>query len=102
MRGSDGSAFQEHYPLQIPDSLARGSVQLLVGDGNSMTSVDIRRGTANDPRDVVQIIKELNKLRKSDRLYIKIVSNDTGVTIGGEELPFILPPSMAAILNTDR
>ena len=101
MRGSDGTAFQEHYPLQIPDSLARGAVQLLVGDGNSMTSVDIRRGTANDPRDVVQIIKELNKLRKNDRLYIKIVSSDTGVTIGGEELPS-LPPSMAAVLNTDR
>ncbi len=47
------------------------------------------------------MIRELNKLRKNDRLYIKIMSNEQGVMIGGEEMPS-LPPSMTAVLNTNR
>jgi hypothetical protein len=43
----------------------------------------------------------LNKLRKNDRLYIKILSFEPGVVIGGQEMPS-LPPSMAAVINTDR
>ena len=46
-------------------------------------------------------MRELNKLRKNDRLYIKILSSEPGVVIGGQELPS-LPPSMTAVINTDR
>jgi len=34
-------------------------------------------------------------------LYIKIVSSEPGLVIGGEEFPS-LPPGMAAVMNTDR
>ena len=46
-------------------------------------------------------MRELNKLRRSDRLYVKVVTNEPGVVIGGEEYPS-LPPSMIALLDSNR
>jgi hypothetical protein len=101
LRTTNGESVIEQYPVEIPSGLASGSVQLVVGDGTTVTSLDIRRGPAGVPAGIKQVINELNKLRKNDRLYIKVVSFAPGVVIGGEEFPS-LPPSMSAVINTDR
>jgi hypothetical protein len=101
LRSTNGETVVEQYPVQIPAGVSAGPLQLVVGDGTTVTSIDIRRGPAGVPAGIKQVINELNKLRKNDRLYIKLVSSAPGVVIGGEEFPS-LPPSMAALLNTDR
>jgi len=101
LRAGSGDTVIEQYPVQIPAGLPAGPVQLLVGDGSTVTSIDIRRGPAGVPAGIKQVISELNKLRKNDRLYIKVISYEPGVMIGGEEFPS-LPPSMSALINTDR
>jgi hypothetical protein len=101
LRTSAAETVIEQYPVQIPAGLPPGPVQLVVGDGTTVTSIDIRRGPSGVPAGLKQVINELNKLRKNDRLYIKVVSSEPGVVIGGEEFPS-LPPSMAALINTDR
>ncbi len=101
LRATTGDIVVERHPVQIPSGLPAGPVQLLVGDGTTITTTDLRRGAAGVPKDMTQIIKELNNLRKNDRLYIKILSFAPAIVIGGEELPS-LPPSMAAVINTDR
>jgi len=101
LRGTSGDSFIERYPVQIPSGLPAGPVQLLVGDGTTITTGELRRGASGLPKDLTQVIKELNKLRKNDRLYIKILSSEPGVVIGGEEMPS-LPPSMSAVLSTGR
>jgi hypothetical protein len=101
LRTTSGDTVIEQYPVQIPAGLAAGPVQLVVGDGTTVTTIDIRRGPSGVPAGLKQVINELNKLRKNDRLYIKVVSFAPGVVIGGEEFPS-LPPSMAALINTDR
>jgi hypothetical protein len=101
LRTTSGDTVIEQYPVQIPAGLPGGPVQLVVGDGTTVTGIDIRRGPAGVPTGLKQVITELNKLRKNDRLYIKVVSSEPGVVIGGEEFPS-LPPAMAAVINTDR
>jgi hypothetical protein len=101
LRGSNGATVVEKYPVQIPTGLPAGAIQLLVGDGSTVTIAELRRGPSSVPTGLQQVINELNKLRKNDRLYIKILSSDPGVMIGGEELPSV-PPSLAAVINTDR
>src|SRR4030095_7924291 len=101
LRTTSGETVIEQYPVQIPAGLPAGPAQLLVGDGTTVTSLDIRRGPSGVPAGIKQVVNELNKLRKNDRLYIKVVSLEPGVVIGGEEFPS-LPPSMAALINTDR
>jgi hypothetical protein len=91
----------EQYPVQIPTGLPAGPIQLLVGDGTTVTGADLRRGPSGVPTGLQQVIDELNKLRKNDRLYVEILNSDLGVTISGEEFPSV-PPSLAAVINTDR
>jgi hypothetical protein len=101
LRTTNGETVIEQYPVKVPAGLPAGQVQLLVGDGTTVTNLDIRRGPSGIPAGIKQVINELNKLRKNDRLYIKVVSSEPGVIIGGEELPS-LPPSMSALINSDR
>ena len=101
LRTTTGATVIEQYPVQIPASVPAGPLQLVAGDGTTVTTLDIRRAPSGVPTSMKQVINELNKLRKNDRLYIKVVSSEPGVMIGGEEFPS-LPPSMAALLNTDR
>ena len=101
LRETNGATVVERYPLQIPTGLPAGAVQLLVGDGTTVTSGELRRGPSSVPSGLQQVINELNKLRKNDRLYVKVLNSNPGVMIGGEELPSV-PPSLAAVLNTDR
>ena len=66
-----------------------------------MTTSELRRAPSGTPRDLQQVLRELNKLRKTDRLYVKVLSTVPGVVIGGEELPS-LPPSMITMMQTGR
>jgi hypothetical protein len=101
LRGARGEILIEEYPVVIPAGLAKGKIQLLIGDGNTVTASELRRGATGAPPGLAAAVRELNKLRRSDRLYVKIVSNEPGVVIGGEEYPS-LPPSMIALLDSGR
>jgi hypothetical protein len=101
MRGARGEIFVEEYPVVIPSGLGKGKIQLFVGDGSTVTASELRRGATGAPPGLAAAVRELNKLRRSDRLYVKVVTNEPGVVIGGEEYPS-LPPSMIAILDSSR
>jgi hypothetical protein len=101
LRGTSGNAFVEKFPVEIPAGLPPGAVSLFVGDGNTVTTAELKQTPPGTSKDLTQIIKELNRLRKNDRLYIKILSDEPGAVIGGQELPS-LPPSMVAVINSNR
>jgi hypothetical protein len=101
LRGLRGEVIVEQYPVAIPEGLAAGKIQLLVGDGTTITASELRRGTTGAPSGLAAAVRELNRLRRNDRLYVKILSNEPGVVIGGEEFPS-LPPSMIALLDSNR
>jgi hypothetical protein len=96
-----GGVTVERYTLGVPLQTPHGPVELMMGDGSSITASELRRGATGAPRDLASAVRELNKLRTNDRLYVKLLSAEAGVVIGGEEMPS-LPPSMLATLNTDR
>jgi hypothetical protein len=101
LRGSRGEIFIEQYPVAIPAGLAKGKIQLVVGDGSTVTALELKRGATGAPPGLAAAVRELNRLRRNDRLYVKIMSNQPGVVIGGEEYPS-LPPSMIALLDSNR
>jgi len=101
MREPSGQTFIERYSVLIPTGLPAGTVQLLVGDGTTLTGTELKRSPSGIPMDLKTAIRELNKLRRNDRLYVRILSNQPGVVIRGEEMPS-LPPSMIGLLGTDR
>jgi hypothetical protein len=101
-RKVDGEMIQETYPVKIPENASPGALMMLVADGASMMSLDeAEEGEDLIPRDLAQLIRFINNIRKNDHLYVRFYRQETGALVKGEGLPG-LPPSILSILKSDR
>jgi hypothetical protein len=99
---ADGEVIQDTYPVKIPVNASPGALTLLVADGSSLMALDEKEeGELVIPRDLSQLIKFINNLRRNDRLYARFFRQEPGVVIKGEGLPG-LPPSVLSILKSER
>jgi hypothetical protein len=99
---ANGEVLQEMYPVKIPENITPGLLNLLVADGDELMSLDEQdEGDSLVPRDLSQLIRFINNIRKNDHLYMRFFRNEPGVAIKGEGLPG-LPPSMLSILRSRR
>jgi hypothetical protein len=99
VRTDAGKQFVQRIPVQIPRDVPLGQLLVFVGDGGAL-----QEGSASKifvPTDLAQLVDAINKVKKSDRLYVKLFRITPGAVIGTNELPN-LPPSMVATLNSDR
>jgi hypothetical protein len=88
-------------PIEIPAS-ASGTLSLLVSDGARLGQVEQRETRApQQSRDVAQTIRALNRARRNDTVYVKLLGPEQGAVVSGELLPS-LPPSVLAVLEADR
>ncbi len=87
-------------PIEIPAN-ATGSLSLLVSDGARLGLSEQRETRTPQPRTVDQMIKSLNKARRNNTLYVKLLGSDAGAVVNGEVLTS-LPPSVLAVLEGDR
>src|SRR5262249_41934559 len=55
LRTTTGTTVIEQYPVQIPSSVPAGPIQLIAGDGTTVTTLDIRRA-AGVPTSMKQVI----------------------------------------------
>jgi hypothetical protein len=99
VRTESGKQFVQRIPIQIPGDLPAGQLLVFVGDGGALQEGSAAKAFV--PRDLGQLVNAINKLRKSDRLYVKLFRVTPGAVIGTAELPN-LPPSVVATLNSDR
>lgn len=99
VRTETGKQFVQRIPVQIPDDATPGQLLVFVGDGNALQEGSAAK--AFIPKDLGQLVKAINRVKKSDRLYVKLFRITPGAVIGTDELPN-LPPSMVATLNSDR
>jgi hypothetical protein len=101
-RKADGELIQDTYPVKIPENASPGALTLLVADGSTLMALDEKEeGELVIPRDLSQLIKFINNLRRNDRLYARFFRQEPGVVIKGEGLPG-LPPSVLSILKSER
>jgi hypothetical protein len=98
-RTEGGGEFVERIPIEIPQDAPIGQLQIIVGDGGSIQATEPR--TAINPKSLDQLVRELNKIRKADRLYVRLARAESGAVIKNEEMPS-LPPSVLATLGSDR
>jgi hypothetical protein len=98
-RKEDGSEYLERIPLTIPEDAPLGSLQISVGDGAAIQREEPRAGFT--PKNTAQLVRELNKIRKADRLYVRLSRSSGGAVVNNEELPN-LPPSVLATLGSER
>lgn len=99
VRAANGQTFVQRIPVKIPLDTPRGAVLIAVGDGNSLQQASASRQFV--PKNVGDLIKTINEVKKNDRLYVQTFRVTNGAIIGSKELPN-LPPSILATLNNDR
>lgn len=99
VRTDSGKQFVERIPVQIPADAPQGQLMIMIGDGATLQEASAARTFV--PRDLGQLVVAINKTRKNDRLYLRLLRPAPGVVIGSSELPN-LPPSVVATLNNDR
>jgi hypothetical protein len=99
VRTESGKQFVQRIPVQIPADAALGQLLVFVGDGGALQEGSPAKAFV--PQDLSQLVKAINTVKKSDRLYVKLFRITNGAVIGTSEMPS-LPPSVVATLNSDR
>jgi hypothetical protein len=101
-RRSNGELLQDTYPVKIPENASPGLLSLMIADGSTIMSIDEQEEGENlIPRDLSQLIKFVNNIRKNDHLYLRFFRREPGVVVNGEGMPG-LPPSILSIMKSDR
>ena len=99
VRTDSGRQFVQRIPVKIPADVPTGQLVLFVGDGSALQQASASQAFV--PKDLGQLVGAINKIKKNDRLYVKLFRITSGAVIGTDELPN-LPPSVVATLNSDR
>ena len=100
LRTYRGEEVVKTVPIDIPLN-ANGSLNILVSDGARLGQAEQRETRLPQPRGVDQMIKQLNKARRSNTLYVKLLGSQAGAVVNGELLSS-LPPSVLGVLEGDR
>jgi hypothetical protein len=97
-----GEEITRTLPIEIPSN-AHGSLQIMVADGSRLAQWESRELQTQplQTRNLPQMISMLNKVRKNNRLYVRLISQDGGAVVKGESLSS-LPPSVMAVMESDR
>ncbi len=97
-----GDEMTRSLPIQIPAN-ARGSLSIMVSDGTRLAQWESRelKPQPQQTRGLPQMIRVLNSVRKNNRLYVRLISQDGGAVVKGESLSS-LPASVLAVIESDR
>ncbi len=95
-----GEDITRTVPIDIPAG-ASGSLSIAVSDGGRLAQAEAKDLKSGQVRTLDQLVRLINKSRKNNRLYIRLLRPDAGVVVGGESLP-ALPPSVLAVMDSDR
>jgi len=99
VRTDTGRIFSQKIPVSIPADTPSGMLTVTVGDGSAINAASAARQFV--PKDLGELVKMINGIKKADRLYVQVNRVTSGAIIGASEMPN-LPPSMLATLNNDR
>ena len=99
VRSDTGKVFVQKIPVKIPADTPAGTLLINVADGNSVQQISASQQFV--PKNLAELVKTINGLKKDDRLYVQTYRVTNGAIIGAKELPN-LPPSVLATLNNER
>jgi hypothetical protein len=100
LHGYRGQEETRSLPIEIP-ARASGSLTLLVTDATHLAQWEQREMRTPAPWTLDQILRAVNRARRGNRLYVRLVGSAPGALVDGEQLP-TLPPSVLAVYEAGR
>jgi hypothetical protein len=99
LRTYRGEIKSETVPIPIPANAPAGSYSVLVADGVALAQIEQREmRQVFEPRDLDQLIRAINGLRRASHLYVRLLRPDEGAIVAGEYFQS-LPPSVLSVLG---
>jgi hypothetical protein len=99
LRTYRGDTLSETIPISIPATAPSGTYSLLVADGPALTAIEQREMRQQFvPRDLDQLIRAINGLRRNNHVYVRMTRPDDGAIVRGEYMQS-LPPSVLSVLG---
>jgi hypothetical protein len=100
LRTFRGETVSESIPVTIPANAPAGAYTLLLADAGTLTAIEQREmRQAFVPRDLEQLMRAINGLHRSNRIYARLLRADDGAIVDGEYLQS-LPGSVLSVLGT--
>jgi len=102
LRPYRGQPIVEKLSVQIPTTITKDDVMVVVGTARALTQQELRSTPQRyRPREVDQLIKMINQRRINNKVYIKLYQANTGGILKGYEMA-ALPPSVLSVMNSVR
>src|SRR5262249_19926060 len=95
-----GDHYTRSFTYQVPQGIPDGALVAYVGGSNLLESAErgVLSRQVSQAGDLDQLIGLINRLRSSNRLYLKITRRQAGAVVQSEVLPS-LPPSVFSTLS---
>ncbi len=101
LRPYRGSPFIQEIPITIPPQSARGPMQLLVSDGDTLNRMTQAFRVPSQLAGLDELVALLNRERHNDRLYAALLQPTPTLLVEDKELPNV-PLSEINILDQHR
>jgi len=103
LRPYRGEGYTRTFSYRVPEGTPSGPMIAYLGGSNVLETVErgVLSRQVRQADGMEQIISLVNRLRTSDRLYMKIVRRHEGAIVQNEILP-ALPPSVFSTLNANK
>ena len=101
LRPYRGSPFIQEIPITIPIQSARGPMELLVSDGETLNRMTQPFGAPSQLAGLDELVAVMNRERRNDRLYAALLQATPTLLVEDKELPNV-PLSEINIMDQRR
>ncbi|HWE48341.1 MAG TPA: SpoIVB peptidase S55 domain-containing protein [Bryobacteraceae bacterium] len=99
--GENGADLSRTLKYRIPPGTAPGTLFFTVADGPQTSILELRQIAGETAHSSDQLISMVNKLRPSDKAYVRVWRPQPAYQVAGEELPDP-PPSLSLVLGSTQ
>lgn len=100
-RTPSGQTLTQKIPVEIPQSVSDKTLSLVVGSGAAMNALQLNFiHPGSPPRDLHQLVRELNRTRRNNRLYALLMAPQRSFVMEGTDFPSP-PPSLLQTFMAD-
>jgi hypothetical protein len=101
LRTPSGERVVEKIPVEIPESLTDKTLSVVIGSGSALNMLQPHFALlTSTPRDLRQLVRALNRMRRGNRLYALLMSPQRSFVLHGDEYPSP-PPSLVQTFLAD-